>query len=300
MHNGAMTDSSVPSGSPQRAVPDDALTDAVLDDAVLDDAVPTNSVLADDARIAANVVKRAAELARRMRGEGLETEYKTSVSDVVTAADRAAEELVVAELARLRPHDGILGEEGSAKTGASGRTWVIDPVDGTYNFTTGSDYWCSAIALVEGSPENPDRLLLGAVHRASTGETWVGGPELPTSVSGPRGSVRLPLLPDAAAEDICAGTYLHTTRLADDGVTPAWLAASARFATWRMLGSASVDLAGVADGRLGAWFQHSVAPWDWLPGYALVAGVGGAGELAGGWRIAGPPSVVAELRGILG
>jgi len=290
-----MTDSRVPSGSPQRGAHSDAPS-----------AVPpardvgADAVLADDARVAANVVKRAAELARRMRDEGLETEYKTSVSDVVTAADRAAEEMVVAELARLRPDDGILGEEGSAKDGTSGRTWVIDPVDGTYNFTTGSDYWCSAIALVEGAPEDPDRLTLGAVHRASTGETWVGGPELPTFVSDARGSVRLAELADAAAEDICAGTYLHTTRLADDDVAPAWLEASARFATWRMFGSASVDLAGVADGRLGAWFQHSVAPWDWLPGHALVAGVGGVGELAGGWRIAGPASVVAELREILG
>ena len=91
------------------------------------------------------------------------------------------------------------------------------------------------------------------------------------------------------------GTYLHTTWLGDGPLVAAWLEAAGRVASWRMLGSASVDLAGVADGRVGAWFQHSVASWDWLPGHALVAGVGGASALVDGWRIAGPENVVAEL-----
>ncbi|WP_295628637.1 inositol monophosphatase family protein [uncultured Corynebacterium sp.] len=252
-----------------------------------------------DAELASHVVCRAADLAARMRAEGLETEFKTSISDVVTAADRAAEQLVVSELARLRPADGILGEEGSAKEGTSGRTWVIDPVDGTYNFTSGSDYWCSAIALVEGSPDAPDRVILGAVHRTAGNVTWVGGPDLPTARTDARGTVELPRMGDAAAAEISVGTYLHSTWLDDDSLVAPWLAAAGKFATWRMLGSASVDLAGVAEGRIGAWFQHSVASWDWLPGHALVAGVGGASALVDGWRIAGPPSVVDELAGSL-
>ncbi|MFD5869176.1 inositol monophosphatase family protein [Corynebacterium sp. NPDC060344] len=253
----------------------------------------------DDAALAARVVARAAELAARMRAEGLETEFKTSISDVVTAADRAAEELVVSELARLRPDDGILGEEGSAKEGTSGRTWVIDPVDGTYNFTSGSDYWCSAIALVEGSPDAPDRIILGAVHRTVGNVTWVGGPDLPTTRTDDRGIVELPRLSDADAASLSVGTYLHPGWLGDDSLLSPWLAAAEKFATWRILGSASVDLAGVAEGRVGAWYQHSVASWDWLPGIALVAGAGGATEFVDGWRIAGPASVVAELKATL-
>lgn len=254
---------------------------------------------ADDAAVAAHVVARAAELAAQMRAGGLETEFKTSISDVVTAADRAAEELVVTVLARLRPDDGILGEEGSAKESASGRTWVIDPVDGTYNFTSGSDYWCSAVALVEGSPDAPDRVILGAVHRTVGSVTWVGGPGLRTTRTDERGMVELPLLDDADASSLSVGTYLHSGWLGDDALAGPWLEAAGKFATWRMLGSASVDLAGVAEGRIGAWFQHSVASWDWLPGHALVAGVGGGSALVNGWRIAGPESVVAELKDTL-
>ncbi|WP_255549532.1 inositol monophosphatase [Corynebacterium sp. TAE3-ERU12] len=251
-----------------------------------------------DAQLAAHTVTQAAQLAARMRADGLETEFKTSISDVVTAADRAAEKLTVDTLAKLRPDDGILGEEGSAADGTSGRTWVIDPVDGTYNFTSGSDYWCSAIALVEGDPRDPDRLILGAVHHVASDTTYVGGPGLPTTKAG----TALPELAPADPAELSVGTYLHGTHFAREGdraVGP-WLTAVGKFATWRVLGSASMDLAGVAEGRVGAWFQRSVAPWDWLPGAALVAGVGGSGTLAGAWRVAGPANVVDEIAEILG
>lgn len=94
--------------------------------------------LSEDADLATDLVTRAAELALQMRSAGLRGEQKTSVSDVVTAADRAAEKLIREELNRLRPEDGVMGEEGTLQEGTSGRTWVIDPVDGTYNFLQGS------------------------------------------------------------------------------------------------------------------------------------------------------------------
>lgn len=131
----------------------------------------SESIAASDTAIAAAIVKRAASVASEMRAEGMVKGFKTSISDVVTAADRAAEKFVVDALARFRPNDGILGEEGSAKESQSGRTWVIDPVDGTYNFTSGSDYWCSALALVIGDVNDPEDLILGAVHRPASGET---------------------------------------------------------------------------------------------------------------------------------
>ena len=101
----------------------------------------------DDQRLARDIVYNAGRLAWRLReGKqargGLATEYKTSVSDVVTEADRAAEQFVAEALELLRPEDGVVGEEGASRPSKSGRVWVIDPVDGTYNFTRGSDYWC--------------------------------------------------------------------------------------------------------------------------------------------------------------
>ena len=100
----------------------------------------------DDYQLAEALVREAGTLALLMRQAGLEGRQKTSVSDVVTAADHAAESYVLEQLRRCRPNDSVLGEEGASVAGNSGRTWVIDPVDGTFNFLHGSTYWCSAIA----------------------------------------------------------------------------------------------------------------------------------------------------------
>ncbi|RNE48719.1 inositol monophosphatase family protein [Corynebacterium alimapuense] len=252
-----------------------------------------------DEHLAQALVYNAGRLAWRMREQGVATEFKTSVSDVVTDADRAAEDFVSGVLEVLRPEDGILGEEGAARESSSNRTWVIDPVDGTYNFTSGSDYWCSALALVEGSPANPDALLFGAVHRPAMGYTWFGGPEIPTTRDGQD----VEKLAEVAASQLSVGTYLHPTCLADPQRRDAWTAAVAEFATLRMLGAGSVDLGSVADGSLGVWLQHSVADWDWLPGKALVEGAGGIGTKieAGGvtWCVAGNRLAVEQVVGVL-
>lgn len=112
-------------------------------------------------------------------GCGVRAHAQTSASDVVTAAELAAEELVVARLGSERPVDGIVGEEGSEREGTSGRTWVLDPVDGTFNFVQGLDWWCFAIAQTDGGV-----LTLGAVHHPHDDHTWVGGRDRPTTRDG--------------------------------------------------------------------------------------------------------------------
>ncbi|WP_312981354.1 inositol monophosphatase family protein [Corynebacterium sp.] len=249
----------------------------------------------DDGTLAQALVYNAGRLAWRMREAGVTTEFKTSVSDVVTAADRAAEDFVAEALRTLRPQDGLLGEEGTSAPSESGRTWVIDPVDGTYNFTTGSDYWCSALALVDGDPEDPDALHFGAVHRPAMGYTWFGGPDVPTTLDGaPVGT-----LADLPPEKSCLTGYLHPTDIATPELNRVFTDTVRDFATVRFNGSASVDMAGVAAGNAGCWFQHSVLPWDLLPGRALIEGAGGrcARVRAGGklWSVAGSPSSVGHV-----
>ena len=249
----------------------------------------------DDARIAQSLVYNTGRLAWRMRENGVSTRQKTSVSAVVTDADEAAEFFVSHVLRTLRPDDGILGEEGASQASKSGKTWVIDPVDGTYNFASGSDYWCSALALVTGDPSAPETVHLGAVHRPAMGYTWFGGPEIPTTRDGQE----VADIEDADAAHVCLGTYIHPTWINDDTLLGCWRRVASTFATVRMLGAGSVDLASVADGTLGCWMQHSVKDWDWLPGKALVEAAGGvtAEVPAGGvvWKIAGPKTAVAQM-----
>ena len=249
--------------------------------------------MAEDAELAARVVREAGSLAHRMRGQGLSLENKTSISDIVTEADHAAERLVVEALAAERPDDGVLGEEGAAHDGTSGRTWVIDPVDGTYNFVAGLDWWCSAIALTDG-----DELVLGAVHHPATGRTFVGGPGLPTTVDG----VPVGPLADRSLAESCMTTYLHPPEHGT-GIGAAFARMVGGAATLRMLGSASMDATAVASGALHVRCQYSLPPWDELPGAALVLGAGGAAqriEAAGvTWYAAGAPTAVSEIAAAL-
>ena len=251
------------------------------------------SDLSDDAALAADVVREAGLLAQEMRAEGLQVDTKTSVSDVVTAADRAAERLVLDHLATWRPDDGVIGEEGAERDSLSGRTWVIDPVDGTYNFVSGLTWWCSAVALVDG-----DDVLLGAIYHPHEDVLYVGGPGVPTTRNG------VPVrLSDVALADTCATTYLHPPFF-DGEIGATFARVVNRAATVRMLGSGSLDLCAVAQGRLGVFVQHSVADWDWWPGSALVRGAGGdvrRMQAAGvTWSVAGAPTAVAEICAALG
>ena len=253
----------------------------------------------DDFALAAELVRDAGALALQMRVQGLTATAKTTVSDVVTGADHAAEKLVVDRLRALRPEDGILGEEGASHQGTSGRTWVIDPVDGTYNFLSGSTYWCSALALraepADPQAEDPE-VLLGAIYQPQEDRLWLGGPGHPATLNG---AVLAPQA-DAGLDRLSAGTYLHPTWLRRDDVAGPWISAAAGAATLRMLGSGSCDLGSVAAGRLGAWFQHSCPEWDWLPGKAIVEASGGTTavlEVNGfRWHIAGPATAVREIR----
>lgn len=244
----------------------------------------------DDLELARSLVREAGELAARLRGEGLDAQSKGEVSDVVTAADHEAEALVVGQLRAARPDDGLLGEEGTQHRGSSGRTWVIDPVDGTYNFFRGLDWWCSALALVDEHGEP----LLGAVHHPATDRTYLGGP----GIGVRRGEDLLTQLDDVPLGRACVATYLHPP-LYPGGIGAAFARAIGGAATLRMLGSASMDATAIAEGRCDVLVQHSVPDWDRLPGAALVRGVGGVSrqvDAAGvTWHVTGVPTAVAEV-----
>jgi fructose-1,6-bisphosphatase/inositol monophosphatase family enzyme len=98
-------------------------------------------------------------------------------------------------------------------------------------------------------------------------------------------------------------TYLHPPRINHHHFREPLLRAVSRSAVLRIVGSGSVELASVAGGRLGAFLHANTHPWDWLPGAALVRGVGGAAEVFDDgrmrWHLAGNRQTVAELRAAL-
>lgn len=267
----------------------------------------------DDFALAADLVLDAGRLAAQMLAGGLTSRRKTSVSDIVTAADHAAEELIVERLRAERPGDGIIGEEGTndASSGGAGRTWFVDPVDGTYNFAAGLSPWCAALALRQGEPDAghvgdsrpPQRggggLVLGAVYEPVTELLWLGGPGRVTTVNG----VTVTPLADRPLSHCSLATYLHPSTLTDEGVREPLLRVWTGAATVRMLGSGSVELAAIAGGRLGAYVQTDCLDWDWLPGAALVEAAGGATTVFARnghrWHVAGNGQAVEEIVALL-
>lgn len=272
-----------------------------------------------DSELAAKLLREAGALALSIRSEGLDALHagrhiKSNAADFATAADLAAESHFFNALRAARPEDSILGEEGAGHVGTSDRTWVIDPVDGTYNFTSGSTYWCSALALVRSSslatddrtPEGstPDPLthaevLLGAVFQPEEDKLWMGGTGVPATLNGQP----IRTLAPALVGSLSAGTYIHPGWLAQPRAAVPWQRAAELPATLRMMGSGSCDLARVAQGELGVWFQHSVPSWDWLPGKGIVEAAGGDTAVVHvnglDWHVAGPARAVTELAAAL-
>ncbi|MCJ0702116.1 inositol monophosphatase family protein [Frigoribacterium faeni] len=242
----------------------------------------------NDVELAEHLVRGAADLAIRMRDEGVASERKTSNADLVSAADRAAEELIGETLARERPDDGLIGEEGAASVSRDGRAWVADPIDGTFNFLSGLASWCSAVALeVDGV------LAVGAVHRPALDETWVADAD-GTRLNGRRVA---PLV-DRPLAECGVATFVKSGDLGDGRSVAVMARLLGSSATVRVSGSGTCDLADVAAGRIGLWVQADCDDWDWLPGRALVEGAGGGTEivehLGRRWHLAGSVRCVAE------
>ena len=145
------------------------------------------NMLADAARTAILPYFRHPELTTRNKYAG--------GFDPVTEADHAAEDAMRAILARHRPADGIWGEELGHHAGSSGRTWVLDPIDGTRGFLSGTPTWGVLIALSDA--EGPK---LGIIDQPYTGERFTGAPGLAV-LDGPRGREMLATRATAALAD---------------------------------------------------------------------------------------------------
>jgi myo-inositol-1(or 4)-monophosphatase len=241
-----------------------------------------------DRELAERAARAGAAAALAHFGADLALERKRSPVDVVTAADRAAEAAVVALLTRERPEDGVLGEEGTAVVRAR-RRWVVDGLDGTFNFVSGVPHWCTAVALQEDG-----RTVAAAVHDPLRDEHFSAAAGLGCTAAGRPAAVRR----GRALSEALVATFLRTDKLSGLRAAPVLGALAEEAGLLRMGGSGSLDLAWVAAGRIDGWLQPDVDPWDWLPGALLVAEAGGRTAVEPGtpaWSVAGAPEVVAAL-----
>ena len=249
---------------------------------------PTPELLDDLLALATRLAREAGALALSMR-EGVETgPSKSSPTDVVTAADRAVERLLVDGVRAARPDDGLLGEEGASVEGTSGLRWVVDPIDGTVNYLYGIPHWAVSVAV-----EHERRTVVGVVLDPPKDELF-------TAVRGRGAFLDGRRLACSSATDL--GHALVATGFGYDARRRAVQAQLAthvlpRVRDLRRLGAGALDLCAVAAGRVDAYFEQGLSPWDLSAG-GLVATEAGAtlSGLAG--DPAGYPMVLACAPGV--
>ncbi|MGI8536369.1 MAG: inositol monophosphatase family protein [Mycobacteriales bacterium] len=216
--------------------------------------------------LATDLARRAGALALSMR-EGIEQEStKSSPTDVVTAADRASEALLVTGIRAARPGDGILGEEGASDDGTTGVRWVVDPIDGTVNYLYGIAQWAVSIGVeVDGVVQsgvvfNPAADELFTAVRG--GGAFLDGAPLRCSAVG-----------ELSQALVATGFgYDARRRAAQALVLPELLPACRDI---RRMGAGALDLCAVAVGRLDAYYEQGLSPWDLAAG-GLIATEAGA------------------------
>jgi myo-inositol-1(or 4)-monophosphatase len=223
--------------------------------------------------VALSIAREAGELAARRRAEGVEIAARKSSSvDIVTFADREVEALIRRRLAELRPGDGFFGEESTATPSSTGLTWVVDPIDGTVNFLYGIPLYAVSIAVVEGDPDPLTwRALAGCVVNPASGEEYTaargGGARLDGTPIKPSAPVNL------SQSLLATGFSYDPVRRVEQGRLLGGLLGSVR--DIRRGGAASLDLCYVAAGRLDAYVERGLHPWDHAAG-VLIAEEAGA------------------------
>jgi myo-inositol-1(or 4)-monophosphatase len=223
---------------------------------------------------------------------------KSSPTDVVTAVDRASEELIVGRLLAARPEDGVLGEEGAERAGSSGVRWVIDPIDGTVNFLYGLPVYAVSIAA-----EVHGEVQAGVVLNAATMEVFtatLGGGAF-VRAPGAVEPVRLAASGPVSLQQTLVGTgfsYRVEERRAQGAVVAQLLT---RVRDIRRVGSSALDICSVAAGRLDAYYEQGLKPWDHAAAglVAAEAGVVVSGlpgiPFGEGMAIAAAPSIAVQF-----
>jgi len=216
--------------------------------------------------LAERVAREAGVLvAAGRRGHVAVSATKSSPTDIVTAVDVASEQLIRRTILTARPDDSFVGEEGDDISGASDVTWVADPIDGTVNFLYEIPQFAVSLAALVGT-----QVVAGVVHNPTSGETF-------TAVRG-GGAFR-----DGTPIGVSSCTSLDTALV---GIGYTYVAEVRRHQAVensrlvpvvrdvRRFGSAALDLCFVACGRLDAYAERGLKPWDLAAGGLIAAEAG--------------------------
>jgi histidinol-phosphatase len=237
----------------------------------------------------------AGENAIRIRGAGITAETKPDDSPV-TEADRANERLLRDMIEAEFPEDGILGEEGARKQSASGRTWTLDPIDGTRDFVRGNLFWCILIALEENG-----EATAGVAHFPMLAQTFWAARGDGSYRDGERIHI-------SQIVDIGAAVFSPNgmNRMARERYAPGMMDFLSRFWAVRSIGGA-LDAVMLASGQIEVWLERKAEIWDLAPLQVIIEEAGGrffaldgSRRLDRGNAVACVPALENEVRAFFG
>lgn len=239
--------------------------------------------------IATAIGQEAGALVQRMRASAIVSfDTKSTSTDVVTAADRASEQLVRTRLSELRPGEPVLGEEEGG-TVVEGLTWVVDPIDGTVNYLYGIPWYSVSIAAqLDGES------VAGAVVEPATGRVWTAARGHGAFLDGE--PLHVSATTDLSLSLLGYGFAYRPERRQRQA--DAWALMATRVRDLRRAGAASLDLCSVAAGRLDAYAEHGLGRWDWAAGGLIAAEAGAVVRLPGSSPELGEDATFAAAPGI--
>lgn len=227
-------------------------------------------------------------IARRQAGFSWET--KSTSTDVVTEIDTWSEAAVVDALMAARPNDGLLGEEGASAPGTTGVLWVIDPIDGTTNLLYDIPGFSVSIGVeLDGAP------IAGAVYDPVRSELFSAAIDQGATRNGE--AIAASSKSDLATTLLGTGFSYQSSVRRDQAIALTKIVPEVR--DIRRLGGAALDFCNVACGRLDAYFERGLSPWDSAAG-AVIAREAGAMVQLDDMSYAIAPGICEDLVALLG
>lgn len=220
----------------------------------------------DDLDVALAAARAGGDVIRQHFGSNVETEWKGEV-DPVTAVDRAAEAAILAIIRAHRPDDRILAEESGGDDWNKGRVWIVDPVDGTVNFVHAFPQVATSVGL-----RHDGHGVVGVVESAINHEVFSAAAGAGASLNGrPIEVSRI----DEPARALVGTGFAYDRQQRAKEMTDTLAGVLTRFQGIRRVGSAALDLCWVAAGRMDAYWEYGVRPWDTAAGALIVEEAGG-------------------------